>query len=122
VEAVREVEEERDDDDCDEREVFHGALGVFHNDIADDVCGGLTGVEGVLERLEDVLPADDGQRVDPLIAEEVGDGVATTRSPSSSSSFSLMSSSCTPRCAFSPPSAAERWPTAAVRIRACSMD
>jgi hypothetical protein len=26
VEAVREVEEESDDDDCDERQIIHGAL------------------------------------------------------------------------------------------------
>src|SRR5919198_1525072 len=52
------------------------ALGVFHDDIADQVGGGLAGVDRVLEALEDVLPANDDKRVDAGIAKEIGDRVA----------------------------------------------
>jgi hypothetical protein len=79
VEAVREVEEERDRDDGDERELHVGpvpALGVLDDDVPDHVCRALGRVEGVLERVVDVFPADDHERVDPLIAEELGDRVA----------------------------------------------
>ncbi len=76
MEPVREVEEERGRDDGDEGEVLHDpALHVLDDDVPDHVRRALAGVEGVLERLEDVLPADDDERVDPRVAEEVGDGV-----------------------------------------------
>src|SRR6266508_4236959 len=51
-------------------------LGVLHDDIADDVTGGLTGVDGSLQPLEDVFPADHHQRVDARVAEQVCDCVA----------------------------------------------
>ena len=38
--------------------------------------GGLAGVERFLERLVDVLPADDRQRVSAAVLEELGDGLA----------------------------------------------
>ena len=44
--------------------------GVLHDDVRDDVGGRLAGVERALEPFVDVLPADDDERVDPLVAEE----------------------------------------------------
>ncbi len=66
------------DDDRDEREVLHclATSGVLDDDVRDDVRRRLAGVERSLERLVDVLPADDDQRVDPLVAEERGERVA----------------------------------------------
>ena len=49
---------------------------VLDEDVRDHVRGRLTGVESALERLVDVLPADDDERVDPLVPEERGQRVA----------------------------------------------
>src|SRR5687767_12409677 len=49
---------------------------VLDDDVPDHVRGRLARVEGGLERVEDVLPADDDERVDAGIAEEVGNRLA----------------------------------------------
>ena len=43
-------------------------LRVLDDDVADHVRRRLAGVDRILERLEDVLPADDDERVDPRVA------------------------------------------------------
>src|SRR5207248_1247345 len=44
--------------------------GVLDEDVADAMRGRLARVDGVFERLVDVLPADHDHRVDPVVAEE----------------------------------------------------
>ena len=46
------------------------ASRVLDEDVADAVRGGLAGVDRVLERLVDVLPADHDHRVDAVVLEE----------------------------------------------------
>src|SRR4051794_18743549 len=49
--------------------------GVLDHDALEDVRGGLRRVDGILEPLVDVLPADDHHRVDPAL-EQRGQGLA----------------------------------------------
>ena len=42
---------------------------VLDDDVADEICGSLTGVDRLLERLENVLPADDRQSVRRVLEE-----------------------------------------------------
>ena len=49
---------------------------LLHDDVRDDVRCRLAGVERAFERLVDVLPADDDERVDALVAEERCERVA----------------------------------------------
>ena len=97
----------------------HGALGVLHDDVPDHVRGRLAGVERVLERLEDVLPADDDQRVDARVAEEVGDRVADDPVAFVLELASARrAASCTHATSSARASASARCSTAPTRIRA----
>src|SRR5439155_5551916 len=51
-------------------------LVVLDEEVADPVRDRLAGVDRVLERLVDVLPAHDDQWVDPVVPEQARDGVA----------------------------------------------
>ena len=59
-------------------------LDVLDDDVGEEVGGRLAGVDRVLERLEDVLPANDGQGVDVLAEERCDRRRGSIRSPSSS--------------------------------------
>ena len=72
VEAVGEVERERDDDRDDEQ---RHRLPILDEDRLEDVGGVLARVDRLFELLVDVLPADDRQRVGAR-AEEIGDRLA----------------------------------------------
>ena len=76
MEAVREVEEQRDRDDSDEGGRAQCALRVLDDDVRDHVGSRLAGVERTLKRLVDVLPADHDQRVDTVAAEQRRERVA----------------------------------------------
>ena len=57
MEPVREVEEERDGDDDEERDFHADALEVLDHDVADDVSRRLGRVDCIFERLEDAIDA-----------------------------------------------------------------
>src|SRR5712691_2917431 len=49
---------------------------VLDEDVADPVSGGLAGVDGVLERFVDVLPADHDHGIDAIVLEKARAGGA----------------------------------------------
>ena len=64
MEAVREVEAERDDDHDDQQDVVHnGRLAVLDENCLEDVGGVLASVDGFLELFVNVLPPDDRDRI-----------------------------------------------------------
>src|SRR5262249_22467243 len=62
VEAVDEIEHERDDDDP-YYVVNHGRLTVLERDRLEDICYVLTLVQRILQRVVQLLPLDDVERV-----------------------------------------------------------
>ena len=61
MKAVREVEAQGNDDHDDQQDVVH--LSVLDQNRLEDVRRVLAGVDGFLELLVDVLPADDADRI-----------------------------------------------------------